>query len=125
MEVPLCDCETTVEARRVAVMLQRAGIDSWIEASAKHYGPRILVGADQLDQAQVVATRPIAQDILDEERELENAPEYENPTCPECGAPDPTLESVEPSNNWLCESCDHAWSDPVSDKSFREIDPDA
>jgi len=114
-KVPLCDCETKVEARRIAGMLQRAGIDTWIEASTKTYGPRILVAADQLDQAQLVAAQPVPQDILDEEKELENAPQYELPTCPNCGAPDPILESVEPSNNWLCESCDHAWSDPVTE----------
>jgi len=110
-KVPLCDCETKTEARRIAAMLQRAGIDSWIEAPGD--SARILVGADQLDQAQLIAVQPVPQDILDEERELEAAAQYELPTCPNCGAPEPILESVEPSNNWLCESCDHTWSDPA------------
>src|SRR5215831_8526210 len=30
-KVPLCDCETTLDAWRIAQMLKRAGIDSWIE----------------------------------------------------------------------------------------------
>jgi hypothetical protein len=114
-KVPLCDCETTIEARRVAEMLRRAGIDSWIEApEVRGTGaPRILVGADQVDHAQVVAAQPIPQDILDHEKEIEEAAAYELPTCPKCKAADPILESVEPSNNWLCESCGHAWSEPL------------
>jgi len=119
-KVPLCDCETTIEARGIAAMLQRAGIDTWIEASTKHYGPRILVGADQLDQAQLMAAQPVPQDIIDQLNEEATAPQYELPTCPRCGAPDPTLESVEPSNNWLCESCEHTWSDPVPEDTKQQ-----
>lgn len=121
-KVPLCTCDTTVEARRIAEMLRRAGIDSWIEAPEFGGGvgsPRVLVGADQLDQAHLVAAKPIPQDILDEERELEEAPAYEIPVCLKCKSPDPTLESVEPSNNWLCESCGNTWSDPVPNPSHR------
>jgi len=100
-------------------MLQRAGIDTWIQATGGSglSGPRILVAADQLDQAQLIAAQPVPQDILDEEKELETAPAYELPVCPQCGAPDPTLESVEPTNTWLCESCDHTWSDPITENS--------
>jgi hypothetical protein len=45
----------------------------------------------------------------------EAAPEYVPPTCPECHAEDPVLESADPSNNWLCEACAARWSDPVPD----------
>lgn len=117
-KVPLCECETSSEAWRIAQMLKRGGIDSWIEAPEFNRAvgcSRILVGADQLDQARLVAEQPISQDVLDEEKELEEAAPYENPTCPKCRAADPTLESVEPSNNWLCESCGYTWSDPVVD----------
>ena len=114
----LCECADIPEARAIARVLMSAGIECWIERSGQFYGgaggPKIVVAADQLDHAQQLLEQPIPQSILDEERELQNAPQYELPTCPECGAPDPILESVEPSNNWLCESCDHAWSDPVT-----------
>jgi hypothetical protein len=124
-KVPLCDCETTIEVRHIAAMLQRAGIDTWIQAAggSGRGGPRILVAADQLDQAQLIAAQPVPQDILDEEKELETAPAYELPVCPQCGAPDPTLESVEPTNTWLCESCDHTWSDPMPENSAQEQTP--
>lgn len=120
-KVPLCNRETAAEAQCVLLMLRRAGIDSWIEATENRGGrewPRVLVAADQLDQARSIADQPIPQDILDEVNDGQSASEYELPTCPQCAAPDPILESVEPSNCWLCESCGYTWSDPVLDDSI-------
>jgi len=117
----LCECSEMPEARAIARVLMAAGIESWSERSTQAYaeagGPKVVVAADQLDHAQHILEQPIPQNILEEERELQNAPQYELPTCPNCGAPDPILESVEPSNNWLCESCDHTWSDPVENST--------
>jgi hypothetical protein len=112
----LCTCDTREEAWQMGQVLGRAGIDSWIQqprGSGGLDGPRVMVGADQLEHARAIAAQPIPQDIIDESRELDDAPAYENPKCPKCHAPDPTLESVEPSNNWLCESCGYTWSDPA------------
>jgi ribosomal protein L37AE/L43A len=119
-KTPLCDCESNQEARQRAEMLRRAGIDSWLKApgasgSLDMTGYQIEVAADQLDQAQAIVTQPIPQDIIDQLKEEESASAYEPPVCPKCAAADPILESVEPSNNWLCESCGHTWSDPVTD----------
>jgi len=111
-------CDSAQEAWQVGKMLERAGIDSWIQGPNNRAGldgSRLMVAADQLEQARAVAARPIPQDIIDESKELDEAPLYENPRCPKCRAADPTLESVEPSNNWLCESCGYGWSDPVID----------
>jgi hypothetical protein len=111
-KTPLCDCETTDEAWQLKEALKRAGIDSWVEGAGSRWGgsqPRVVVAADQLDQAREIASRPIPQEIV-EESQLE-IPEYELPTCPRCSAPDPVLESVEPTNSWLCESCGAQWTD--------------
>ena len=117
----LCECDDPLEARAIARVLMAAGIESWIERTAQYYagpgGSKVVVAADQLEHAKQVLEQPIPQEILEEERELQNAPQYELPTCPRCGAPDPILESVEPSNNWLCESCDHTWSDPIENST--------
>jgi hypothetical protein len=117
----LCECTDLPEARALARMLMGAGIESWIERPTPYYvdpgPPKVLVAADQLEHARQVLEQPIPQNLLDEERELQNAPQYEIPVCPKCKAPDPTLESIEPSNNWLCESCGYTWSDPVPDPS--------
>jgi len=122
-KVGLCRCESLEEAAARSEMLRRAGIDSWVQRpGARFVVPwlelgvgdiQINVGADQLEQAQTIIEKPIPQDIIDQLNEEAAAPQYEIPTCPKCGAPDPILESVEPSNNWLCESCDHTWSDPI------------
>ena len=120
-------CDSMDEAAARCEMLRRAGIDSWIQRPGSKYvvpwleygvgDIQINVGADQLGQAQAIVGQPIPQDILDEFKEINAAPDYEIPTCPRCRAADPTLESVEPSNNWLCESCGYTWSDPVSEAS--------
>ena len=76
---------------------------------------QINVAADQLEAARAVIAQPIPQDVIDLIKEANSTATYEIPRCPKCKAEDPTLESVEPSNNWLCESCGYTWSDPVPD----------
>jgi hypothetical protein len=119
----LCDCNDIREARAVATVLLSEGVESWIEAPKPYYsdpsGPRVVVAADQLEQARQIIAAPIPQKILDDLDAEEAAPAFQLPICPKCGAADPTLESVEPSNNWLCESCGYAWSDPVGDEAQR------
>ncbi len=120
-KTPLIECGTREDAWQRSEMLRRAGIENWIEdpSTRSRVGawtlrnPRIMVAADQLEQALAIAAQTIPQDIIDESRLP--AEDFEVPRCPKCKAEDPTLESVEPSNNWLCESCGHTWSDPVPD----------
>ena len=104
----LCECETRQQAMELCEVLKRAGIDCWIASYGLVY-PRVLVAADQLDQARAIAARPIPQQIIDDSKT--EAPEYELPKCPKCGAEDPILESVEPANHWRCEQCDHEWTE--------------
>jgi len=124
----LCRCESIDEAAQRGEMLRRAGIESWVQRpGARFIVPwidelavgdiQINVAADQLDQARAVIAQPIPQDIIDELKAEESTPEFEIPVCPKCKAEDPTLESVEPTNNWLCESCGYTWSDLVTDPS--------
>jgi rubrerythrin len=119
-------CESMDEAAARCEMLRRAGIESWIQRPGSRFVVpwlesgrgeiQINVAADQLDRAQSIIGRPIPQEILNQVKEEAAAPLYELPSCPKCRTEDPTLESVEPSNNWLCESCGYTWSDPVPDE---------
>ena len=121
----LCRCDSIDEAAQRGEMLRRAGIESWVQRpGARFVVPwlelgvgdlQINVAADQLEQALAIMAHPIPQDIIDEIKEEQSTPVYEIPRCPKCKAEDPTLESVEPSNNWLCESCGYTWSDPIPD----------
>jgi hypothetical protein len=117
----LCECTDLPQARAISRVLMGAGIESWIERPRQYYvepsNARVVVAADQLEHARQVLEQPVPQAILDEEWEVQEAPAYELPVCPKCHAADPTLESVEPSNSWLCESCGHTWTDPVPDES--------
>ncbi len=112
----LCECETTDQANQIREMLRRAGIDSWVEKPGSRWSvstPRVVVAADQLEQAIEIARQPIPPDIV--EQSTVEVPEYESPKCPQCGAEDPVLESAEPTNSWLCEACGKQWTEPAVD----------
>jgi ribosomal protein L37AE/L43A len=112
----LCECETTEQANQIREMLKRAGIESWVEKPGTRWSissPRVVVAADQLEEAIEIARRPIQQEIIDESKM--EVPEYELPKCPGCGAEDPVLESAEPTNSWLCEACGKQWTEPTVD----------
>ncbi len=119
----LCTCDSDEQAWQIHEMLRRAGVDSWIEgpgtyanSSGSQEGSfdtgsrRIMVAADQLDEARVLAEQPVPADIVEQSKI--SPPEYEPPVCPRCGAADPLLEDVDPVNAWKCEACGMEWSDP-------------
>ncbi len=117
-KTPLCECEDGDEAWQLAEVLRRAGIESWVEQPGTRYSfgvinPRLLVAADQLEQARTIAAQPIPQEIVEQSKT--GQPEYEPPACPQCGAKDPVLEAVEPANSWRCEACGKQWTDLTAD----------
>ena len=120
----LCNCESLDEAGMRSEMLRRARIENWIERrGSRHSIPwvdelgvgdiQILVAADQLDQARIIAAQPIPIDILEESKTTEEVTEYVAPKCPSCGAADPILESADPFNSWECESCGKKWTETI------------
>lgn len=114
----LCECEDREEAWQIQLALKNAGIESWIEGPGYRIGyglnnPRIVVAADQLEQAREIISKPISQDVVEQSKM--DIPDYEPPVCPSCGADEPILESAEPVNSWKCESCGRQWTDPVED----------
>jgi hypothetical protein len=117
-KTPLCECDVRAETWHLAEVLRRAGIESWIEQPGSRYSfgivnPRILVAADQLDQACSVAAQPIPQEIIEQSKI--DPPAYEPPACPQCGAKDPVLEAVDPTNSWRCEACGMQWTDSADE----------
>jgi hypothetical protein len=116
----LYECNTPEEATPIRLALRQAGIDSWIQGQGYRIAPvmdnpRILVAADQLEQAREILSKPIPQAIIEQTKTP--IPEYVPPVCPKCGAEDPTLEGADPVNSWLCESCGYQWSDPAEVQS--------
>ncbi|MEI9967979.1 MAG: DUF2007 domain-containing protein [Terracidiphilus sp.] len=118
-KTPLCECDTLLQARELSGALEQAGIESWVEAPGSAYGYigfgftklRVLVAADRLDQARAIAAQPIPRQIIEDAQT--KIPDYQPPTCPKCGAPDPILEGVDPTNSWRCEQCGQRWQDPI------------
>ncbi len=121
----LCECEERDEAWQISEMLRRAGIESWIEGPGSRYAmglnnPSVMVAADQLDEARVIAESPIPQDIIDLSKM--QVPEFELPVCPKCGDGNPVLEGVEPANSWRCEACGNEWSDPSGEPGEAPVE---
>ena len=107
----LCDCETDEQAQELSAALLQAGIGNWVQ-QAREFGrryPRVLVAADQLEQARAIAARPISLEIIAESQT--NVPDFTPPSCPKCGTADPILEGVDPVNSWKCEQCGQKWID--------------
>ncbi len=123
-KTPLCNCDSSEEAVQLQAALRRAGIESWFNfqgrttsfvPSTEHQlgigGVEVLVAADQLDQARLIASHPIPQEIIDESKE--EIPEFVEPKCPQCGSDDVVLEGVDPANTWRCEQCDKQWTESL------------
>jgi tRNA(Ile2) C34 agmatinyltransferase TiaS len=107
-------------------MLREAGVESWIEGpgysvALEMSSPRIVVAADQLEQAREIISRPIPKEIVEQSKMP--VEEYEPPVCPSCGTADPILESADPVNSWRCESCGRQWTEQVEEKECSEQQP--
>jgi hypothetical protein len=119
-QTPLRDYATREEALQRLEMLNRAGIQCWFgdpdsrrgDPTSQRLDYRILVPADQLEEAFEIITQPVPQDIIDESKV--EVPEYQLPHCPRCQDQEPTLIATEPSNQWLCESCGNQWNEPIA-----------
>ena len=114
----LCECEEREGAWQIREVLRQAGIESWLEGSGSQVwdgmgNPRILVAADQFEQALEIASRSIPQAIIEQSKM--QVPDFEPPVCPSCGADDPILEGADPVNSWRCERCGQQWTDPAED----------
>jgi hypothetical protein len=96
------------EALLAQSLLRSAGIPSVVPTSEilAIDTPRLIVGPSDAVAAQLILSRPDATGDAD-------AAVFLEPTCPKCGAVDPILESVEPTNHWHCESCDNRWQDAL------------
>ena len=111
----LCESGSSEEAWQIRETLRVAGIDTWESRPSSMFGSqtiRIMVAADQLDEARAILAKPIPQEIVDQSKEKPE--DFVPPACPKCGAPDPLLESVEPVNTWSCEICNATWTDSTA-----------
>jgi hypothetical protein len=94
------------EAYLAQSVLRSAGIESVVPTSELGAidTPRLVVSPADAGSAQLILSRPTHTGTVD-------GAGFVEPVCPQCGAADPLLESVEPTNAWRCESCDHVWRD--------------
>ena len=96
------------EALLAQSVLRSAGIESFVPSSEIGAGdtPRVIVAPPDAQNAKLILSRPNALGTMTAEEAV-----FTEPVCPQCGAGDPLLESVEPTNQWRCEACGHLWQD--------------
>ena len=96
--------------------LEQSGIRSKVVAPHENiYRTQLLqlqVDEQNASRAEEVLAAPRA--MTASRSEEEDAEDFEAPMCSQCGSSDPLLESIEPSNTWLCENCGHRWMDPAA-----------
>jgi hypothetical protein len=99
------------DAEAASAALASAGIRNQVISQATRKfdmrGPRVVVAPDDAERAATVLAQPISEEF----RKSEKVGDFEIPTCPGCGAADPLLEEIEPTNKWRCEACDRVWVD--------------
>jgi hypothetical protein len=119
----LCECESMDQALLLCEVLRRAGIENWIDgqgSGTSYKGlefsrPRVMVPADQLDQARILMSNPIPEEVIEDSKITVG--EFKSPLCPHCGAKDPALEGVNPFNSWRCEACGNQWAEPEDNQA--------
>jgi hypothetical protein len=94
------------EAYMAQSALRSAGIESVVPTSEMGAidTPRLVVAPADVHTAELILSRPTHLASGEEAGFVE-------PVCPQCGTADPLLESVDPTNEWRCESCNHVWRD--------------
>jgi hypothetical protein len=110
----LCECESTGQANLICYALGREDITAAVyrpESEFSISSPQVRVAPDDVEKARAILAKGIPEEVV---REFENLPtpeDFVEPPCPKCGAPDALLESVDPVNQWLCETCGTRWQD--------------
>jgi len=106
---------TIRQANDARAFLAESGVESQVLGNGNGEidlrGPRVVVRPEDTDAASEILSQPIPEHIANEP-EIE-AGDFAPPTCPACNTLDPILIAVDPTNRWLCESCDHEWDDPA------------
>jgi hypothetical protein len=88
----ICVCDSVEQANLICYALGLQKIDAAV------YRPEARYVSDQV--VQDFENQPAPDDFIE-------------PVCPKCGAPDALLESVDPVNQWLCETCGTRWQEDV------------
>lgn len=113
----VCECETSVEAELYRYVLESAKIRSVVlHPGQKFYArlPLVKVAPDDLERAKAALAQPIPEDMVKDFEAFAAAGDFEVPACRKCGSTEVVLESVDPANEWLCDSCGARWHDAPS-----------
>lgn len=98
------------DALAAGEMLRAEGIECevMLPQALDMRAPRVVVAPFDAERAATLLAGPIPEEFRVMVRTRD---QFEVPTCPGCGAADPLLEEIEPTNKWRCEVCDRVWVD--------------
>lgn len=117
--VEVCACDSTEEGNLVRFVLGREKIASALRQNQGRFdlhGPKVVVAPDDLEEAQAILARGISPELREEFGAATAEEEFQEPECPHCGSKEVVLESVEPTNQWLCEACEVRWDDAIPEE---------
>jgi len=121
LEVVVWDGKTMVEAEMVANILRMCSIPavtSIVPNQPSGHGFRVTVASTDAEPALAVLKDKPVKELAKEFLEELEAANFVPPTSSDCGSQRTVLVSTDPeneTNQWLCESCEHQWSeDPNS-----------
>ncbi len=108
--------DTRDNALRVKAALQQSGIESFLDPYRSDnrdpfYRTMLQVAEDDYEGAVQTLSLLTPEKLRDFDPQIEEPDVYASPDCPRCSASDPLLESVEPVNQWRCDSCGFEWTD--------------
>jgi hypothetical protein len=112
----ICTCDSLEQADLVCYALGLQKIEAAVYRPQEKYAqplPQVRVAPSDVERAREILAQGISDQVI---REFESQPapdDFVEPACPKCGAPDALLESVDPVNQWLCETCGTRWQDEV------------
>jgi len=127
LEIFVWEGKTILEAEMAANILRTYSIPaaaSFVpdQPSARKF--RVTVASADAERALgILNDKPVEEVAKELLKELE-ASNFVPPTCPECSSERTVLISTDPdneTNQWLCESCDHQWSEDPNSAPVRNF----
>jgi len=115
--VALCECDTYEEAEFVCFILGEQDVYSVVRQNLGTTDlrlPQVLIAPDHMEKARRVLSSADTT-ALRPQFEAESAiasKDFVPPNCPRCSSEELLLESVDPTNTWVCERCGTTWQDP-------------
>jgi len=97
-------------------ILEQAKIPSAVFNPSQSFSARrveLRVAPEDADRAAALLSQPVPASVRNDYQATLDIGDFVLPACPACGSTEILLESTEPANHWLCDTCGHRWQDAL------------